>query len=152
MRILSDNINSNPSRIIFPVLDKLPSNPLLGEVVYFNVAPRQGLMIYTGTGWIELFATQNNIWETHIAEQEQTVFELNNSYNTDGTSIVMYKNGIRMPSYSVIEISPNHVGYREFDEEGEPVLLEGGEVFEFQIFNVRTTSPFDVKSFNRRVH
>lgn len=151
MRILSDNVNTDPSRVVFPVLEKFPGSPLIGEVIYLNVAPHQGLMLYTGTAWVELYSTTNNIWEEQIAEQEQNVFELSNAYNTDGHSIVVYKNGVRLPQHCVIEISPHEVGYRDFDAEGEAIILEGGERFEFQIFNVRNSQPFDVKAFNRRV-
>lgn len=151
MRIFSDNLSAATNRVIFPVVEKIPNNPLIGEVVYLNVEPYQCLMLYTGNDWVELYSTDNNLWEEQIAEQEQTVFELETAYPTNGTSIIVYKDGRRLPPECVIEISPHHVGYREFDDEGESIILDGGEKFEFQIFNCRRTSTFDVKAFNRRV-
>jgi hypothetical protein len=133
---------SNP-RVIFPIVTEFPSVPMLGEVLFFNVAPKQGLYIFNGEGWISLYTSENNIWETIIAEEKQGLFELENSYNTDCKSIVVYKDGVRLTYDDFAEVSPNHIAWK-----GEE--LEGGEKFEFQLFNCRVIKPFDIKAFNRR--
>lgn len=150
MRILSNDASS-PNRIVFPVVDRFPDQPIIGETLYFNCTPRQGLHIYDGNGWMPLYTTNNNIWETQEAEFEQVIFTLENRYNTDGRSIVVYKDGKRLRPYEYAEIGPNLIAYKEKDEEGEDIELQGGEIFEFQIFNSRVLQPFNVKSFNRRV-
>ena len=124
---------------------------MTGEVVYFNVFPRQGMYIYDGTGWIPIFSTQNNIWEDQLAQKAQVIFELKNQYNTDGKSIVVYKDGRRLEKHMFAEIGPNMVAYKELDEEGEDIELQGGEHFEFQIFNSKIHGVFDIRAFNRRV-
>jgi hypothetical protein len=150
MRILSDAA-STPNRIVFPVVNRFPDLPIIGEVLYFNAFPRQGLHIFNGEGWIPLYSSSNNIWETIIAEPEQVMFTLENHYNTDGKSIVVYKDGKRLMPHEYAEIGTNLISYKEQNEEGEDIELAGGEKFEFQLFNVKVLQPFDVKSFNRRV-
>lgn len=149
MRILADQ-TSTPSRIVLPVMEKLPDNPIIGELVYFNQKPYESMMIYNGQGWIPLYATRNNIWEKHIAEKDQVAFTLAHQFDIDGKSIVVYKDGIRLSPDEFVEASDSVIVYKGKDEEGEDIEILGGEVFEFQIFNVRQTKTFDVKSFNRR--
>jgi len=132
-----------PDRVILPVVTDFPNNPFVGELVYFNQLPKEGIYIFDGQGWKPLFSTENNIWESIVAEPEQTMFELKNSYNTDGKSIVVYKDGVRLPKNTMGEVGTNLIAWKG-DE------LHGGEVFEFQIFNKRIHGIFDVKSFNRR--
>jgi hypothetical protein len=110
------------------------------------------MMIFTGEGWVPIYSTRNCIWERHIAEPMQKVFELQNEYDTDGNSLVVYKDGRRLQHFMYAEVGRHLVTYKEVDEEtGEDIDLYGGEEFEFQIFNVRKTGVFNVKSFNRRV-
>lgn len=150
MRVLSDAA-VHPSRIVLPVVTDFPDSPIQGELIFFNRIPHNAMMIYTGEGWVPLYTTRNNIWEEHIAEPEQKVFELNTLYDTDGNSLVVYKDGIRLERNQYAEIGRNLVVYKGVDEEsGEDIDIEGGEVFSFQIFNVRKMGTFDVKSFNRR--
>jgi hypothetical protein len=152
MRMMSDNI-ARPDRVIVPVLEEFPANPIIGEIVYFNQEPHQGLMLFTGQGWVELFATDNNVWETIIAEPKQLIFELQRDYPSNGKSINVFVDGRRLSHHDFVEISPEMIAYQEMDEDGEDgdiVKLKGGEVFEFQLFNLRKTKSFDIKSFNRR--
>ena len=95
MKVYSD-VSSNPPRTILPVLDRFPDSPIIGELIYFSAIPHCAIMIFTGEGWVPLYSTQNNIWERHIAEPQQKVFELQNEYNTDGNSLVVYKDGRRL--------------------------------------------------------
>lgn len=139
-----------PNRVVLPVVEKFPDVPLIGEVVFFNVYPHQGMFIYNGEGWIPLYTTVNNLWETIEAEPEQKVFELKNPYTPDGKSIVVYKDGRRLPRDAYAEIGPTMFAYKELDETGEIVELKGGEVFEVQIFNQKLHGVFDVKALNRR--
>lgn len=149
MRVLSDAA-VHPNRIILPVLDTFPHNPILGELIYFNKVPHNAIMIFTGEGWIPLYSTRNNIWEEHVAEMDQKIFELANEFDTDGNSIVVYKDGVRLEKSEYVELGRNLIAYRGVDIEGEDIDILGGEVFQFQIFNVKTVGVFDVKSFNRR--
>jgi hypothetical protein len=149
MRILADNA-VKPDRFILPIVDTFPSEPMLGELIYMNEHPYQGLMIYTGEGWIELYASDNNIWETIIAEEDQKIFNLKNSYPTNGYSINVYKDGIMLTKSEFAEVNNNIIAYKAIDEEGEDIKLKGGEIFEFQIFNKKRVSSFNVKAFNRR--
>lgn len=151
MRVLSDAA-VHPLRIVLPVVDSFPDTPITGEIIYFNRSPHQAMMLYTGEGWVPLYTTRNNIWERHIAEPEQKVFDLSNEYDTDGNSLVVYKDGRRLLPHMYAEVGRSIVTYKEVDEEtGEDIELHGGEEFEFQIFNVRKSGTFNVKSFNRRV-
>jgi sulfur carrier protein ThiS len=139
-----------PNRVVLPVVEKFPDVPLIGEIVFFNVFPHQGMFIFNGEGWIPMYTTINNVWESIEAEKEQKIFELQHQYQTDGKSIVVYKDGRRLPRNAYAEIGPTMFAYKELDEEGEMVELKGGEIFEVQIFNQKLHSVFDVKSFNRR--
>lgn len=132
-----------PDRVVLPVVQEFPNTPLVGELVYFNQEPREGIYIFDGHGWKPIFSTENNIWEEIVAEKEQYTFELKNHYNTDGKSIVVYMNGVRLPRTAMAEVGTNLLAWK-----GEE--LEGGEVFEFQIFNRRMHGIFDIKAFNRR--
>lgn len=150
MRVLSDAA-VHPARIVLPVLDRFPDTPILGEMIFFNQLPHQAVMIYTPQGWIPLYATENNIWEEHIAEPKQKVFELAQEYNTDGKSINVYMDGIQLQKNEFAEIGRNLIAFKKLNEDGEDFELQGGEIFQFQIFNVRKIEPFNIKSFNRRV-
>jgi hypothetical protein len=143
MKIYSNTAVENPSRIVLPVLEEFPNEPLLGEVIFFNLSPQEGLYIFTGNGWKPLHSTQNNIWESHTAEPEQVIFELKNHYPTNGKSLVVYKDGVRLKQDECAEVGTNLVAWK-----GEELL--GGELFEFQMFNIKIHSIFDIKAFNRR--
>ena len=149
MRVLSDTA-ANPNRIVLPILSSFPNNPILGELVFFNEQPHQGIYFFSQEGWLPLYSTKNNYWETIIAEPEQTIFELQQEYDCDGKSINVFKDGIKLDPTDYAEIGRNLIAYKQLDEEGEDIKLEGGEKFEFQIFNVKQTKPFNVKAFNRR--
>lgn len=142
MKIYSDTVE-NPARIVLPILEQFPNTPILGEIIFFNVFPKEGIYIYTSEGWRAVHTLENNIWEEHIAEPEQVIFELKNHYTTDGKSLVVYLNGERLPQNACAEVGSNLVAWK-----GEE--LTGGEKFEFQIFNVKSHSIFDIKAFNRR--
>lgn len=139
-----------PNRVVLPVSDKFPDNPLIGEILYLNVYPHQGIYLFSGQGWIPMYSTENNIWETIIAEKEQRVFNLQNQYQTDGKSLVVYKDGVRLQKTSYAEIGPTMFAYNELNADGDVIDLEGGEVFEVQIFNIKRHGIFDVKALNRR--
>ena len=135
---------SIPNRLCLPILDQFPDVPIMGEVVFFNQYPREGIYIFVGDGWKPLFSTENNIWASPIiAEPEQVIFELDVEYNTDGKSINVYKDGIRLDKTEYAEVANNMIAWKG-DE------LPGGEKFEFQIFNKKIHSVFDIKAFNRR--
>jgi len=149
MRILSDKA-INPERIVLPVVEYFPDNPIIGEMVYFNRAPRQAVYLFNGEGWVSLYSTRNNHWETIIAEPQQKVFELKQEYDCDGNSLIVYKDGVKLHPNDYVEAGRNLVTYRGKDKEGEDIDIEGGEEFQFQVFNIRQTGTFNVKSFNRR--
>lgn len=132
-----------PNRVILPVVSQFPHIPIVGEILYFNETPREGIYIFDGSGWKPLFSTENNIWESFEGVKDQFVYELQNTYNTDGKSIVIYQDGVRLPKEAWAEISVNEIAWK-----GEN--LEGGEKFEVQIFNKKIHGIFDIKGFNRR--
>ena len=132
-----------PNRVVLPVVEQFPPDPIVGEILYFNQFPREGMYIYDGTGWMAIFSTENNIWESFIAEPEQYVFELQNHFNTDGKSIVIYQDGKRLPKDAFAEVGTNILAWK-----GEELV--GGEFFEVQIFNRRLQTALDIKAFNRR--
>jgi hypothetical protein len=142
MKDYSDNAII-PNRVVLPIVEQFPHTPLVGEILYFNQTPREGIYIFDGIGWKPMFSTENNIWESFVAEPEQYVFELENHFNTDGKSIVIYQDGVRLPKNSFAEVGSNILAWK-----GEELL--GGEFFEVQIFNRKITSVLDVKAFNRR--
>jgi hypothetical protein len=147
MKVYS-NVIENPTRVILPILEAFPNEPILGELIFFNVFPKEGVYLYSSDGWKPLHTLENNIWEQHIAEPEQVIFNLKNYYNTDGKSLVVYKDGIRLPADTYAEVGSNIVAWKTLEEFGGELL--GGEIFEFQIFNVKSHSVFDIKAFNRR--
>ncbi|MEM2159424.1 MAG: hypothetical protein QXN55_00530 [Candidatus Nitrosotenuis sp.] len=137
-------------RLVLPVKDFFPSYPKVGEVIFFNQYPRQGIYVYTSDGWFPLYATENNIWENHVAQQEQRTFFLRHSYNTDGKSLNVYVDGVRLRKDQFAEVAANIVTIKLLDEYGEDIFLQYGQIVEFQIFNARVMKPFNVKEFLRR--
>lgn len=141
MKSYGDPVSTD--RLCLPVVENFPIEPKLGEVLYLNVAPRQGIYIFTPEGWIPLYASVGNIWEKHKAVKDQQLFNLDNFYNPDGRSINVYVDGVRLQGDQFSEIAPQLVSLKE--------ECQGGEVVEFQIFNQRVVQPFDLKGWNRRV-
>lgn len=148
MKIYADiqqSVQQSNARVVFPVISEFPATPIIGEIVYFNREPREGLYLYNGTGWIGLFSYENNIWEEQEAiEDEQSIFTLQNSYNTDGKSITVYWNGRRLRRNEYAEVSNNEVFIKDNEE------IKAGDLLEFQIFNRKIHSIFEIKAFNRR--
>lgn len=135
---------SNP-RVVYPIVSQFPATPVIGEVVYFNKKPREGLYLYDGTGWIGLFSYENNIWEEQIAiENEQSIFTFQNSYSTDGKSIVVYLNGHRLKRNEYAEVSNNEIFIKDAEN------IKEGDSIEIQIFNKKLHAIFGIKAFNRR--
>lgn len=132
-----------PNRVILPVVDMFPHQPIVGEILFFNQAPREGIYLFDGTGWRPIYSTENNIWEKFEGVCDQFVYELQNTYNNDGKSIVVYQDGVRLPKEAFAEVSPTAIAWK-----GENLI--GGEKFEVQMFNKRQHGIFDVKAFNRR--
>lgn len=127
-----------PTRLALPIVRYYPHEPIPGEILIINSPEEQGVRYYDDElqHWIPLFATTGNIWESQMCTHEQYEFHLENAYNTNGRSIVVYLDGVRLPQHRVVEVSNTSVIIKEiYDEEGIAVKLQEGQLLEFQIFN-----------------
>lgn len=116
--------------VVFPVVDQLPDPLEVGETVYKNDPMFPGLYIYLGDKrWVTIMSPKNNIFEEHTASPNQKVFTLSTAYPTDGMSLNVYVDGVRLPKNQYAELGETTVCIKE---DG---FLTGGEKIEFQIFN-----------------
>lgn len=133
MRDYSKLQEEKQTRLTVPIVDDLPDPLNIGEIVYKNDPHAPGLYIYKGNKrWVLIFAQTNNLFEQHIAEPDQKIFNLANSYPTNGYSLNVYVDRKRLDKSQFAELSKNIVAIKE---DG---LLKGGELVEFQLFNVNT--------------
>jgi hypothetical protein len=133
---------TTPTRLVIPTFQYYPVDPVDGEVLIIKSpdGTDKGIRYYDSDEerWVPLFSTVSNIWETQVCTTEQFMFELENVYNTDGKSINVYVDGVRLPSNRVTEINNKTIIIKEtYDESDNPVYLAEGQVIEFQIFNRR---------------
>lgn len=116
--------------VVFPVVSELPDPLEIGETVYKNDPMFPGLYIYLGDKrWVTIMNSKNNIIEEHTATLNQKIFTLSTAYPTDGMSLNVYVNGIRLSKVQFAELDVNVVCLKD---DG---MLTGGEKVEFQIFN-----------------
>lgn len=130
MKSYAEQIKPKRHSVVFPVVNELPDPLEIGETVYKNDPMFPGLYIYLGDKrWVTIMSPTNNIIEEHIAAPEQKMFTLSTPYQTDGSSLNVYVNGIRLAKNQYAEISETLVCIKE---DG---FLKGGEKVEFQLFN-----------------
>jgi hypothetical protein len=116
--------------VVFPVVSELPDPLEIGETVYRNDPMFPGLYIYLGEmKWVMIMTPKNNVIEEHVATSGQKIFELANSYPTDGQSINVFINGTRINKDEFAELDTNIICIKEDGRVSE------GDRIEFQIFN-----------------
>jgi hypothetical protein len=128
------------NKVVFPVMQYYPQRPVEGEVIIIKNHLEQGVRYYDAqmNKWIPLFSVINNIWETlEVPYDEHQVYTLQqNTYTTDGNSLNVYVDGVRLPKNRVAEISSNTFAIKEtYNELDEPIFLKKGQIIECQIFN-----------------
>ncbi len=120
-----------PPRVIIPVVSELKGAIAIGELVYFMSPEFPGLYVYLGNRrWEGIFNSKNNIIETHEATANQQIFKLQNPYQTNGHSINVYVEGRRLAKCEYAEVDSKVITIKDRE------LLKGGEVIDFQLFNV----------------
>jgi hypothetical protein len=119
------------SRVVIPVVSKLPEAIEIGELVYLMATEFPGFYVYIGgRRWESVSNTRNNVFETHEAVKGQQIFELSNYYPTDGNSINVYVQGRRLAKSEYAEVGNKTITIKDNE------LLQGGEIVEFQMFNL----------------
>lgn len=130
------HIVKNRKAIVIPVVASLPDPLEIGEVVYKQDALFPGLYIFLGEKrWVAIMTPKNNIFEEHIATHNQKIFKLTTSYPTDGTSITVYVNGVRLRKNDIAEIGTDQVIIKKESDDESGIFIKEGDVVEFQIFN-----------------
>jgi hypothetical protein len=130
MKSYAEQIKPKRDTVVFNVVNELPDPLEIGETVYKNDPMFPGLYIYLGDKrWVTIMTPMNNIIEEHIATQDQKMFSLSTAYPTDGSSLNVYVNGVRLAKNQYAEVNDTMVCIKE---DG---FIKGGEKVEFQIFN-----------------
>lgn len=119
------------SRVVIPVVSKLPDAIEIGELVYLMTSEFPGLYVYIGgRRWTSVVNSRSNIFETHEASRFQQIFELKNYFPTNGHSVNVYIDGRRLAKSEFAEVNNKTITLKEFE------FLQGGELVEFQLFNI----------------
>ena len=142
---------AKPVKQIIPTSKQFPSAPEQGEIFFYDCFGQigaSGLYIYVNDAWVALYSVENNVWERHTAKPRQQIFKLRQTYRTDGKSVVVYIDGVRQSPLTYAEAAADCITFK-FDPEGEDAL-KGGELIEFQFFNLRKNTSFDPKEWSRR--
>lgn len=101
-----------------------PKWPEVGEIFYFDKPGRTGIHIFTSTGWTRVVTHHQYISEVFIAETGQSSFTLTRGrYVTDGSGVLVFKNGLKVSSESYSEITSTLVILKHECSAGDEVEI-----------------------------